>query len=181
MVVAVFLGRLKMVKLLLEEGGDATAIFEEGRHSLLHAAVYKNLPDILALLLREDAIDLNAVDAQGRTAVDYCAYYGRASCLEALLLDPRTDTTHYSSNALSYAVCRGHADCARLLLQLVGGLPLVAFYEQLLVPNSSNRRAILAAATMAGFPECFFALLRSDRKAAVDAERPSWRGISRRR
>jgi len=186
--VAVFMGRLEVARLLIDSGADAAAVFGEERHTMLHAAVYKDFPEMVALLLSQAAIDVNAVDLNGRTALDYCAYYGRTSCLEALLLDPRTDTSgghstssSSSSNALSYAVCRGHEATARLLVERGGGLPVAAFYDQLLVTDTigSNRRAILIAAQSAGCPECFLALLSACSKDAVDAERPSWRGVMR--
>ena len=56
-----------------------------------------------------------------------------------------------------------------------------AFYEQILGDDarlSLNRRAILIAAQN-GFPESYQSLLLAVDKAAVDAERPSWRGIQR--
>jgi ankyrin repeat protein len=148
---------------------------------MLHAAVYKDLPDMLRLLLVNDSIDINAVDLNGRTSVDYCAYYGRASSLEALLLDPRTDL---SSSSLLYAACRGHWACFRLFFDTnEKGNALIAktFYEQILGDNASlpwNRRAILIAAKN-GFFESYQSLLLAVGKAAVDAERPSWRGFQR--
>jgi ankyrin repeat protein len=182
--VAVFMGRLEVARLLIDSGADATAVFGEERHTMLHAAVYKDLPEMVALLLSLAAIDVNAVDLHGRRALDYCAYYGRTSCLEALLLDPRTDISgDHSSNALSYAVCRGHKATARLLVERGGGLPVAAFYDQLVAATDttigSNRRAILIAAQSAGCPECFSALLLAYNKDAVDAEGPSWRGVMR--
>ena len=184
--VAVFMGRLEVARRLIDSGADAAAVFGEERHTMLHAAVYKDFPEIVALLLSQAAIDVNAVDLNGRTALDYCAYYGRTSCLEALLLDPRTGTSgghssSSSSNALSYAVCRGHEATARLLVERGGGLPVAAFYDQLIVSDSigSNRRAILIAAQSTGCPECFLALLFARNKDVVGVERPSWRGIIR--
>ena len=189
--VAVFMGRLEVARLLIDSGADAAAVFGEERHTMLHAAVYKDFPEMVALLLSQAAIDVNAVDLNGRTALDYCAYYGRTSCLEALLLDPRTDTSGGNSsssisssmNALSYAVCRGHEATARLLVERGGGLTVAAFYDQLLVTDTigSNRRAILIAAQFAGCPECFLALLSACNKDAMDADLPSWRGVTKAR
>ena len=185
--VAVFIGRLEVARLLIDSGADVTAVFGEEQHTLLHAAVYKDFPDMLSLLLTNESIEVNAVDVNGRTAVDYSAYYGRTSCLEALLLDPRTDmSVGGGNNSLTVAACRGHSSTARLLLDLGGGIPATTFYDQLLVSTGAavvemNRRAILIAAQSAYCPECFFALLSSVGKAAVDAERSSWRGIQRTR
>ena len=182
---AVFMGRLEVARLLIDSGADAAAVFGEERHTMLHAAVYKNFPDMVALLLRA-AIDVNATDLNGRTALDYCAYYGRTSCLEALLLDPRTDLSLYSNNSLCYAVCRGHeATTARLFFTTGKGYALIVkiFYAQILGDDGIlplNRRAILIAAQN-GFPESYHSLVRAVGTAAVDAERPSWRGVKRTR
>ena len=100
MAVAVFMGRLEVARLLIDSGADAAAVFGEERHTMLHAAVYKDFPEMVALLLSQAVIDVNAVDLNGRTALDYCAYYGRTSCLEALLLDPRTDTSGGHSSVM---------------------------------------------------------------------------------
>ena len=172
------MGRLEVARLLIDSGADVTAVFGEEQHTLLHAAVYKDFPDMLSLLLSDDRIEVNAVDLNGRTAVDYSAYYGRASCLEALLLDPRSN---HSSSSLLYAACRGHWACFRQFFDNEKGNALIvkAFYEQILGDDASlpwNRRAILIAAQN-GFPESYQSLLRAVGKAAVDAERPSWRGI----
>ena len=147
---------------------------------MLHAAVYKDLPDMLRLLLTNEYIDVNAVDLNGRTAVNYCTYYGRASCLEDLLTDPRTAL---SLSSLLYAACRSHWACFRLFFDNEKGNALIvkAFYEQILGDDASlpsNRWAILIAAHN-GFPESYQSLLLVVGKAAVDAERPSWRGIQR--
>ena len=135
---------------------------------------------MLRLSLTNESIDVNADDLNGRTAVDYCAYYGRASCLEALVLDPRTDL---SLSSLLYAACRGHWACFRLFFNNENGNAVIVktFYEQILGDDASlpwNRRAILIAAQN-GFPESYQSLLRAVGNAAVDAERPSWRGIVR--
>ena len=176
--VAVYMGRLEAAKLLLERGADANAVFCDEGHTALHAACYLDKIKMVQLLVSLASISINAVDVNGRSAIDYCAYYGRISCLEALLA-AGAEPCSSDCKSLSYAVCRGHEACARLLMDRGGYLLERVFYEQILVEEAAlplNRRAVLIAAQN-DFPECLMALLKSMK--AVDVEESSWRGISR--
>ena len=68
--VAVFMGRLEVARVLIDSGADVNSVFNEERHTMLHATVYNSFPEMVALLLSQAAIDVNAVDLNGRTAVD---------------------------------------------------------------------------------------------------------------
>jgi len=177
--VATFMNRLEATEMLVERGADLNlATADNGEVTALHLASGRGHRRIVDVLLKHPAIDVNAVDANGRTAVDYCAYYGRTSCLEALLLDPRTVTRLSSSNALCHAVARGHRGCARLMIGLGGDLPSSAFYSRLQIANGSNRRAILIAGEN-GFSDCLESLLASDLRDSSEAEAAPWPVIAR--
>ena len=201
--VASFMNRLEAAEILIAYGADLSLVTSDnGGLTALHLASSRGHSDMVALLLRQAAtaggrrsIDVNAVDLNGRTAVDYCAYYGHTSCLEALLAagaDPRLNCC----KSLCYAVCRGHETASRLLIERGGikrGEPLASlvFYDHILAGSqassasssfagTTNRRAILIAAYNS-FPESYQSLLKVGIKAAVDTEQSSWRGVERTR
>jgi ankyrin repeat protein len=197
--VASFMNRLEAAEILIAYGADLSLVTSDnGGLTALHLASSRGHSDMVALLLRQAVaggrrIDVNAVDLNGRTAVDYCAYYGHTSCLEALLA-ARADPRLNDCKSLCYAVCRGHEAASRLLIERGGikrGEPLASlvFYDHILAGSqassfsfagTTNRRAILIAAYN-GFPESYQSLLKAGIKAAVDAEQSSWRGVERTR
>ena len=197
--VASFMNRLEAAEILIAYGADLSLLTSDnGGLTALHLASSRGHSDMVALLLRQGAvaggrrIDVNAVDLNGRTAVDYCAYYGHTSCLEALLA-AGADSCLNGCKSLSYAVCRGHEAAARLLIERGGPLASLVFYDHILagsqassasssfsLAGTTNRIAILIAAYN-GFPESYQSLLKAGSKAAVDAEQSSWRGVERTR
>jgi ankyrin repeat protein len=198
--VASFMNRLEAAEILIAYGADLSLVTSDnGGLTALHLASSRGHSDIVALLLRQAAtaggrrsIDVNAVDLNGRTAVDYCAYYGHTSCLEALLAaeaDPRLNCC----KSLYYAVCRGHEAIAMLLIERGGPLASLVFYDHILagsqassasssfsLAGTTNRSAILIAAYN-GFPESYQSLLKAGINAAVDAEQSSWQGVEKTR
>jgi ankyrin repeat protein len=193
--VASFMNRVDAAEMLIANGADLNlATSDNGGLTALHLASSRGHSDIVALLLRPAAvvegeregrrININAMALNGRTAVDYCAYYGHTSCLE-LLLAAGADPSLNGCKSLCYAVCRGHKATARLLIERGGPLANQVFYDHIIAGASSslsacttNRTAILIVAYN-GFSECYLALLMADRKAAVEAEQPCWRGVER--
>jgi ankyrin repeat protein len=197
------MNRLEAAEILIAYGADLSLVTSDnGGLTALHLASSRGHSDMVALLLRQAVaggrrIDVNAVDLNGRTAVDYCAYYGHTSCLEALL-DAGADPSLNGCKSLFYAVCRGHEAAARLLIERGGikrGEPLASlvFYDHILagsqassasssfsLTGTTNRSAILIAAYN-GFPESYQSLLKAGSKSAVDAEQSSWRGVERTR
>jgi ankyrin repeat protein len=190
------MNRLEAAEILIAYGADLSLVTSDnGGLTALHIASSRGHSDMVALLLRQAAtaggrrrIDVNAVDLNGRTAVDYCAYYGHISCLEALLA-AGTDLRLNGCKSLSYAVCRGQEAAARLLIERGGPLASLVFYNHILagsqassfsLAGTTNRSAILIAAYN-GFPESYLSLLKAGSKAAVDAEQSSWRGVERTR
>jgi len=180
------MNRLEATEMLIEYGADLSLVTSDnGCLTALHLAAFHGYSEMVSFLLRQaitSGIDINAVDLNSRTALDYCAYYGRTSCLEALLA-VRADPSLNDCKSLSYAVCRGHEASARLLLDKGGNLIVKAFEEKVLCDDNMfsvqlNRRAILIAAQN-GFPESYQSLIRAVDKAVVEAERPFWRGIAR--
>jgi len=172
------MGRKIMAELLLDAGADITAVFDEGRYNVLHAAAYKNVSNMTGLCA--DARIVNACDAGGRTAIEHCAYYGRTVFLETLLLSG-ADPFLNDCKSLVYAACRGHRGAAQMLITSTSGaLSETIFYRQIIVGRDDetpfNRRAVLVACRD-GFSECFLALLAIDVKDEINAERSTWKAI----
>jgi len=131
-------------------------------------------------------------DLNGRTALDYCAYYNRTACLAALL-SACDDHRNITCRTLIYAVCRGHTNCAQILIAHPGSFHMLSelFFDNIFDDDHglpSNRTAILIAARM-NFSDCLLALtiisvdLKTSSKGGADEADGDrflvWRGIYR--
>ena len=110
------MNRVDAAEMLIANGADLNlATSDNGGLTALHLASSRGHSDMVALLLRPAVaaeegegegrrIDINAMALNGRTAVDYCAYYGHTSCLE-LLLAAGADSSLSGCKSLHYAEC----------------------------------------------------------------------------
>ena len=110
-------GRLKIVKLLLEQGADTEAT--DARHlTALHRAAQSGYEEIAQILIDFGA-DIGAMDADGRTAL-YYAIINRKASMSALLLNnnssPQSPDRH-GDTLLHHASRGSYLEGMRLLLQ----------------------------------------------------------------
>lgn len=110
-------GRLKIVKLLLEQGADTEAT--DARHlTALHRAAQQGHEEIAQLLIDFGA-DIGAMDVDGRTAL-YYAIINRKASMSALLLNnsssPQSPDRH-GDTLLHHASRGSYLEGMRLLLQ----------------------------------------------------------------
>jgi len=175
--VAVYLGRSSAAIFLLNFGADPGLPFGSDLQTSWHASCYQGSgPFWTKRRCINNGID--ARDANGRTALEYCAHFSRAPGLFCML-EVGADPCVNENKSLYYALCRNNSFCVRILLEFGGFLPERVFYEQILDNPAKapvNRKAILLA-IQNGFPECALSLLPASRKIGL----PSWRGVIRSR
>ncbi|KAK4693840.1 hypothetical protein P7C71_g3628, partial [Lecanoromycetidae sp. Uapishka_2] len=110
-------GRLRIVRLLLEQGADTEAT--DSRHlTALHRSAQQGHEEIAQLLIDFGA-DIGAMDAEGRTAL-YYAIINRKASMSALLLNnnssPQSPDRH-GDTLLHHASRGSYLEGMRLLLQ----------------------------------------------------------------
>lgn len=97
------------VRLLLEAGADREIRDDRGRTAIIIAAQTGGKRSIPILL--QHGADINAVAANGQTAILSCFYYGLVSTAKALLYyQPSSDTTYRMIDVSSRKVCYRSAD-----------------------------------------------------------------------
>ena len=92
---------------------------EDGNATPLIAAAQDGAADIITLLLRAPACDVQIQDTWGLTACHYAARFGHEDCLR-LLIEAQADLTIRASDGFSaahVAAERGHADCLAILCE----------------------------------------------------------------
>lgn len=129
------------------------------------------------------ATGINAVDANGRTALDYAAYMGHTECVSAMLdmgaatsLDKKNPD---KNNCLIYACVRGKSEVAKLLIQRDHDLADETLQNKnifekgadntfTLIQDKAQRAVILAAKN--GYPETLISLIAAAKKESVEKE-----------
>jgi ankyrin repeat protein len=114
---AVNVGSLPLVKLFLDRGADATAVYPDGK-TLLHIASAAGRTEIVKLLLEKGA-DPNARDADGSSPLDEAAWGGHRDVVAVLLESgakvnsPQAKT---GATPLNEAAFKGREAVVKLLL-----------------------------------------------------------------
>jgi len=189
--VAVFLDRVNIAKYLIKNGADIDAIFFVGdsHFRAIHVLCYQGLNrdeqggniicrggKLLEVLLKT-SVDVNAVDSSGRTAIEYCSYYGRRRHLH-MLLKAGASALANDCKSLDYAISRGHWNCARCLVEKGKDL-LVKKIESLKIRDLLRKVVTIVAQN--GFTDCYLSILTAFRKVDVNADKLPWQAISRTR
>ena len=127
LMIACFLKHLKkriiIVDYLLEHGADPSFSDMHGRNSLFYACGMERI-DVVTRLLRYADFDLNAVDAEGNTALHVCAAVGNQKIFKAVLdavlkysLNAWTKNKYYCS-PWDIAYSKQHLGCIQLLFDI---------------------------------------------------------------
>jgi len=178
--VAIYMRRQEVTQVLIDWGADMNATFGEACHTAMHVACHQSISAIHAALYMRwshqetslkivrlllqmgiGAINIDKVDSNGRSPIDYCAYFGRSACLEVLLA-AGGDPCSNKCSSLLYALCRGHGKCVQLLIDSSPNILDRAFNEQIVniyLELRKNRRSILIAAH-SSFTCCLFSVLK---------------------
>ena len=145
LMLAADLGRIELVKILLDRGADPNA-FGDDFHTALHFGHYHpNGPDVVALLLAHGARH-DVTNSWGETPLQSASRFARAASIELLLkagADPLAagPGQQLSIHRIAHATTVGDADdCFRLLLD--AGSPVDAM-------DASSRTPTFRAATHA--------------------------------
>lgn len=128
-------------------------------------------------------IGINAVDVNGRTALDYASYMGHIDCVNAML-DMGAATSIETAdpdrnNCLIYACVRGKTDVAKLLIERAQDLADETLQNKnIFMKQADNtfaplhdkaQRAVILAAKN-GYPETLISLIAAARKESVERE-----------
>lgn len=114
-------GYAEVARELLSLGADVNAISGRGRTALFEA-VELDQEDVVELLLLQNNINVNAVDAKqsNRTALMLAADLGHSNILDLLLVHANIDANHqdmYGKTALSLATAKGYKHIVNTLLE----------------------------------------------------------------
>ena len=112
-------GKLHRLREALQNGADVNAQDEYERTGLM-MAMRHNQPEVATLLLRSEDVEVNAIDALGRSALHYAALRGNNKGLTMLLAHPNFNTVNLGDidglTALTGAVAHDAIKCIKLLL-----------------------------------------------------------------
>lgn len=116
-----------ILSFLLEQGADVTMISPDRYQELLHKICWKacNL-ETVKFLAKQDAVDINAIDKSGRTALSNAVECNQAPQNAAFLLDCGADifmgTSYAYNTVLHHAVMHGSSEMVETLIQ--HGIPV---------------------------------------------------------
>nr|XP_054757110.1 serine/threonine-protein phosphatase 6 regulatory ankyrin repeat subunit A-like [Lytechinus pictus] len=108
---AAFLGHIEVIKYLISEGADVNKEDNGGE-------VNQNPGDQHALLLKDDPLEVNKADNEGRTALHIAVQHGYINVVKFLLTSgARSDTEDIRGQTpLHQSITLGHRDIAGLLI-----------------------------------------------------------------
>lgn len=114
-------GHVGVARELLSRGADVNSISGKGR-SALYEAVESDKEEVVELLLLQDNLKVNAINAKesNRTALTLAADLRHVNILDRLLGHPAIDANHQEiggHTALSLASAKGHEEIVRSLLE----------------------------------------------------------------
>ena len=117
---AVMQGSLEVCQQLLDFSPEAASIADTHGRTALHAATFGEHPGIVALLLKQDGVDIDAADAAGRTALSN-AVEGDFNTSAQHLLDAGVDITKADGEGrtvLHWACIQGNESMVSKFLSL---------------------------------------------------------------
>jgi ankyrin repeat protein len=161
-------GHLEIVELLLNHGGHRPDDQDNIRWTPAFWAVQGDYGSILQILLEQPAIDINRVDAAGRSAISWAAGEGLRGALQVLLRHPQVDLNLKDSKGrspLSWASGNGQAEVVRTLMRKRG------------VDKSSkdiNQRNAISWACQGGHTDTVRVLLKYECGGEDDMDVDSW-------
>ncbi len=132
-------GKTKIVKLLLDKGADVNYVNKYGRTSLLLASAF-GCTETVKLLI-ENGADINYVDKHGFNSLLVASWYDRTETVNFLFEKganvDNVNLTKSNNNCLVNALCYGHIEIVKLLLEKIENIYLIKEKIIIMIPKST--------------------------------------------
>ena len=150
---ATFFSKPLCARVLLLNGANVNLPFGEDQQSCVHIACYFNDVFLLNLLMEFGCL-INVTDRTGRSALDYCAFYGSDRCFDTLM----AAGAKTSANTLVSAKARNHTGivdrlCSAWCNQFQGKAMEQTYDKYISRQCSGDRRLAILIAAQNGFAE----------------------------
>ena len=112
------LGDVRILKLLIDNGADATKL-DDGRRTIFMYAAVGGSVEVGKFIIKKGLVDIHALDREKQNALHFAAMHGKRDFVK-LLIKIGFDihlADQFQCTAVQYAFWRGHVDAAKVLVE----------------------------------------------------------------